>query len=123
MHTEFRLHDGVRICHLDFSHVANEEEALQRVQEAKQIIAAEPPKSVYTITDVTGSRATPKIRAGLQDLTEHNKKYVVFGAVVGVTSIQRAVLRGIILLTGRRLIAAESMDAAVAAMKQEAKKA
>ena len=123
MRTQFRLHDGVRICHLDFSHVADEEEALTTIQEAKRIIAAEPPKSVYTITDVTGSRATPKLRAALQDLTAHNKKYVVYGAVVGVTSIQRAVLRGIILLTGRRLIAAESMAAAVAAIQQEARKA
>jgi len=103
MRTQFRLHDGVRICHLDFSHVADEEEA--------------------PITDVTGSRATPKLRAALQDLTAHNKKYVVYGAVVGVTSIQRAVLRGIILITGRRLIAAESTAAAVAAIQHEARKA
>ena len=123
MRTQFRLHDGVRICHLDFSQVADEEEALKAIEDAKRIIAAEPPKSVYTITDVTGSRATPKLRAALQDLTSHNKKYVVYGAVVGVTSIQRAVLRGIILLTGRKLVAAESMAAAVAAIQQEARKA
>ena len=122
MRTEFRLHDGVRICHLDFSQIADEGEALKAIEDAKRIIAAEPPKSVYTITDVTGSRATPALRAALQDLTSHNKKYVVYGAVVGVTAIQRAVLRGIILLTGRKLIAAESMAAAVAAIQQEARK-
>lgn len=123
MRTQFRLHDGVRICHLDFSNVTDEEQALQAIAEAKRLIAAEPPKSVYTITDVTGSRATPKLRAALQDLTSHNKNYVLYGAVIGVTSIQRAVLRGIILLTGRKLVAAESMAAAVAAIKQEARKA
>jgi hypothetical protein len=123
MRTQFRLHDGVRICHLDFSNVADEEEALRAIDEAKRVIAAEPPKSVYTITDVTGSRATPKLRAALQDLTSHNKDYVIYGAVIGITAIQRAVLRGIILLTGRRLVAAESMAAAVAAIQQEARKA
>lgn len=123
MRTQFRLHDGVRICHLDFTNVADEGEALEAIAEAKRIIAAEPPNSVYTITDVTGSRATPRLRAALQDLTSHNKKYVVYGAVIGVTSIQRAVLRGIIVLTGRRLVAAESMASAVAALQQEARKA
>jgi hypothetical protein len=120
MRTHFRLHDGVRICHLDFTNVSGEEEALKVVAEAKQVIAAEPPHSVFTITDVTGSRATPKIRAALHDLTEHNKQFVVFGAVVGLTPIQRVVLRGIIQLTGRRLVAAASMPAAVAALQHEA---
>jgi hypothetical protein len=123
MRIQFRLHDGVRICHLDFSHVTDEGEALKAIADAKRTVGAEPPQSVYTITDVSGSRATPVLRAALQDLTAHNKKYVVMGAVVGVTAIQRAVLRGIILLTGRRLIAAESMAAAVAALQQEARKA
>lgn len=121
MRTQFRLHDGVRICHLDFSQLPGEEEALEAIKEAKRVIAAEPPKSVYTITDVTGSRVTPTIRMALHDLTEHNKPYVVFGAVVGLTTIQRVILRGIIQLTGRRLVAAESMAAAVDALKQEVK--
>jgi hypothetical protein len=122
MRIEFRLHDGVRICHLDFSHVVDEDEALGAIADAKRLIAAEPAKSVYTITDVTGSRATPKLRTALQDLTQHNKAYVVMGAVVGVTSIQRAVLRGIILLTGRKLITSDSMEAAIAALQQEARR-
>jgi hypothetical protein len=120
MYTNFRLHDGVRICHLDFTHVQDEEEALKRVNEAKEIIAKEPPKSVYTITDVTGSRATPKIRAALHQLTQHNKPFVISGAVVGMTPIQRGMLRGIILLTGRKLVAVESMEEAVAALKKDA---
>ena len=119
--TEFRLYDGVRICHLDFTHLATEEEGASAIAEAKAIIAKEPPKSVYTITDVTGSRVTPKLRAALTDLTQHNKPYVVSGAVVGMTAIQRVILRGIIQLTGRRLVACESMEDAVAAVSKEVK--
>src|SRR2546430_77261 len=100
MRTTFRVHDGVRICHLDFSHLS-EEEGLKAGEEAKRVIAAEPPHSVYTITDVTGSRATTRIRASLYDLTQHIKPYVIFGVVVGLTAIQRIILRGIIQLTGR----------------------
>ena len=119
--TEFRLYDGVRICLLDFTHLATEEEGAVAIAEAKAIIAKEPPKSVYTITDVTGSRVTPKLRAALTDLTQHNKPYVVSGAVVGVTAIQRVILRGIVQLTGRRLVACESMEDAVAAVSKEVK--
>ena len=121
MHTSFQLHDGVRICHLDFSHLATEEEGIARIEEAKHVIAREPPKSVYTITDVTGSRVTPKLRSALTELTQHNKPFVNSGAVVGITAIQRVILRGIIQLTGRRLVAAESMEAAVEAIKKEVK--
>ena len=121
MRTQFRMHNGVRICHLDFSHLADEAEGLTAIEEASKVIASEPPKSVYTITDVTGSRVTPQLRSALHKLTEHNKPYVVSGAVVGLTPVQRVILRGIIQLTGRRLVAAESMDAAVAALSREAK--
>src|SRR5258708_36361121 len=118
MRTQFRLYNGPRICHLEFTNSSSESEAMEAIEEAKRVIAAEPLNSVYTITDVTGSRVTSKTRAALQQLTLHNKPYVVFGAVVGVTPIQRVILRGIIQLTGRRLMAAESMAAAAAAVKQ-----
>ena len=121
MRTRFQLHDGVRICHLDFSNTSGEAEVLVAIAEARKVIAAEPPKSVYTITDVANSTMTPDIRVALADLTQHNKPYVVFGAVVGLRGIQRIILRGIIQLTGRRLVAAETMDEAVSAVVGEAK--
>lgn len=121
MRTNFRLHDGVRICHLDFSHIPTEEQALEAIAEAKGVIAKEPLASVYTITNVTGSRVTNNLRNALYDLTQHNKPYVLFGAVVGVTAIQRVILRAIIQLTGRKLHAAETMADAVSAVVKEAK--
>jgi hypothetical protein len=114
MRTTFTTHKGVRICVLDFSNVPSETEALSAIREAKAIIGKEPPASVRTLTDVTGSRVTGTIRNALHDLTKANKPYVVAGAVVGVTAIQSVILRGIVQVTGRRLVAkntrAEAMD-------------
>jgi hypothetical protein len=114
MRTTFTTHKGVRICVLDFSNVPSETEALSAIREAKAIIGKEPPLSVRTLTDVTGSRVTGAIRNALHDLTKANKPYVVAGAVVGVTAIQAVILRGIVQVTGRRLVAkntrAEAMD-------------
>ena len=63
---------------------------------------------------------TPRIRAALLELTKANAPYVVAGAVVGLTSIQMIILRGIIQLTRRRLIAVSSSDEAFARLAAEA---
>ena len=114
MRTTFTTHKGVRICVLDFSNSATEAEALAAIAEAKTIIGKEPHSSVHTLTDVTGSRVTSTIRTALHELTKANRPYVVAGAVVGVTAIQSVILRGIVQVTGRRLVAkstrAEAMD-------------
>src|SRR4030095_312603 len=96
MRTTFTAHKGVRICVLDFSNISSEAEALRAIDEAKSIIGKEPHSSVYTLTDVTGSRVTHAIRNALYDLTKANKPYVVAGAVVGATALQGVILRGIV---------------------------
>ena len=108
--TSFITDRGVRICLLDFSHLPDEATALATIEEARRLIAREPLKSVYTLTDVTGSRVTSGIRAALHELTQANAPYVVAGAVVGLTNIQTIILRGIVQLTKRRLVMAKSRD-------------
>jgi hypothetical protein len=114
MRTTFTVHKGVRICVLDFSNITSEADALRAIDEARTIIGKEPRSSVLTLTDVTGSRVTSAIRSALHELTKANRPYVVAGAVVGVTGIQSVILRGIVQVTGRRLVAkhtrAEAME-------------
>src|SRR4026208_807958 len=121
MRTTFTAHEGVRICVLDFSNITSEAEALRAINEAKTRIGKEPQASVYTLTDVTGSRVTSAIRNALHDLTKANKPYVVAGAVVGVTAIQSVILRGIVQVTRRRLVAKSSRAEAMAWLANEAK--
>ena len=97
---------------LDFTHVPDEPTALAAIDEARRIITSEPLKSVYTLTDVTGSRVTSRIRAALHELTKANAPHVVAGAVVGVTNLQMVILRGIVQLTGRRLVVSKSREEA-----------
>jgi hypothetical protein len=110
LRTTFITDRGVRICVLDFSNVTDEGTALAAIDEARLLIAQERPKSVYTLTDVTGSRVTSRIRAALHALTQANAPYVIAGAVVGVTSIQMIILRGIVQLTKRRLVVSKSRE-------------
>lgn len=97
---------------LDFTHVPDEPTALAAIDEARRIITSEPLKSVYTLTDVTGSTVTSRIRSALHELTKANAPYVVAGAVVGITSLQMIILRGIVQLTGRRLVVSKSREEA-----------
>lgn len=120
MRTTFITHKGVRICVLDFSNITSEAEALGAIDEAKTIIRKEPPSSVHTLTDVTGSRVTSAIRNALHDLTKANKPYVVAGAVVGVTALQAVILRGIVQVTRRRLVAKSTRTEAMEWLVNEA---
>ena len=121
MRTTFTIHEGVRICVLDFSNITSEAEALLAIDEARAIIGSEPQASVYTLTDVTGSRVTSAVRTALHELTKTNKPYVVAGAVVGVTAIQRVILRGIVQITRRRLEAKNTRAEAMEWLANEAK--
>ena len=112
---------GIRICLLDFSHIPDEGTALATIDEARRLIAREPLKSVYTLTDVTGSRVTSGIRAALHELTQANAPYVVAGAVVGLTNIQTIILRGIVQLTKRRLVMSKSREDARVWLVNEAR--
>ena len=121
MRTTFTTHKGVRICVLDFSNITSEAEALRAIDEAKTIIGREPHSSVRTLTDVTGSRVTSAIRNALHELTKANKPYVVAGAVVGVTALQSVILRGIVQITRRRLVAKHTRVEAMEWLANEAK--
>ena len=121
MRTTFTSYKGVRICVLDFSNVSNEAEALRAIDEARTIIGQERQSSVYTLTDVSDSKVTSAIRSALHELTKANKPYVVAGAVVGVTALQSIILRGIVQVTGRRLVAKDTRAEAMEWLANEAR--
>jgi len=64
---------------------------------------------------------TGTLRNALHELTKANKPFVVAGAVVGVTAIQAVILRGIVQVTGRRLVAKDTRAEAMDWLANEAK--
>jgi hypothetical protein len=113
MRVTFIDHRGARVAMLDFTNVTDDAIAIAVIDEARFKIAKEAPASIYTLTDVTGSRVTPRVRTALQQLTKANAPYVIGGAVVGLTAIQTVVFRGIIQITKRRLVAVATRQAAL----------
>ena len=99
MRTTFTTHKGVRICVLDFSNITSEAEALRAIDEAKTIIGNEP----QVLEQM-------KVDPALSDLP-----------VVGVTAIQGVILRGIVQVTRRRLVAKNTRAEAMEWLANEAK--
>ncbi len=114
MRTSFIDHHGARIAVLDFTNITDDAIAIAVIGEARFAIAKEEPKSIYTLTDVTGSPATPAVRNALQQLTKANAPQVIAGTVVGLSALQSVVLRSIVQLTKRKLVPHHTRQEALA---------
>lgn len=110
--TYFIEHRGKKILYLDFAEVADRSEAEARIAEAKGIIAEQKKNSLRTLTVVTGSAIDREITFLIRDLVEHNRPFVLAGAVVGIEGVVRFIYQAVARLTGRSFALFETVDEA-----------
>jgi hypothetical protein len=110
--TTFIEHKGIRIAFLDFAHIASAEEALAAIEEAGRIVQAEPFRSVRTLTYVEGSRFNGEVLEAVKHLAANNRPYVIAGAVVGMSGLQKVVYTTVMRFSKRSIPAFASVDAA-----------
>lgn len=108
---QFIQHNGKKIQHLDFTH-AKAAEVVQLVREAQPVIAAQSPKSLRTLTDVTNMSFNTEAAEALKQFTSHNKPYVTAAAVVGITGLKQIIYNAVLKFSGRNLVAFDSVDKA-----------
>ena len=108
---KFIEHKGRKILHLDFSHV-KAAEIMPIIDMAKSTISAQPPKSVYTLTDVTEAGFNTQVSDAMKEFVSHNKPYVAASAVVGVTGLKQIIFNAVMKFSGRHLHAFDSLDQA-----------
>ncbi len=108
----FIEHRGKRILFMDFSEMNGPGEALSELERARTVIAREPPSSLLTLTDVTGTRYDDDIIKAFQALAAHNKPYVRAAASVTRTPLQLVALRASAVLSRRRLETFDDLEAA-----------
>lgn len=104
---KFITHRGARILHLDFTQ-AHPGEVLQIIQHAKNVIAAQPPRSIRTLTDVTDLKFNTEASEAMKAFASHNKPFVEAAAVVGVTGLKRIIYNAVVKFSGRNLVAFDS---------------
>jgi hypothetical protein len=107
--TEFK---GKRIARLDLSAIAEEPEALAAIAEAGSIIQHQPPKSLYTLTNVRGSRFNSAVLAAMKKLAAENGPFVRAGAIVGMGTLHKAAYLTVMYFSKRTIPAFDSEDEA-----------
>ena len=110
--TTFIEHKGVRIAFLDFAHVENTADAIAAIEEAGRIVQAEPFRSVRTLTYVEGSRFNGEVLEAVKHLAVNNRPYVIAGAVVGLSGLQKVVYTTVMRFSKRSIPAFASLEAA-----------
>lgn len=100
----FVTHKLKQILLLDFTHIEKAADAMEVVAFAREFVAKQPPNSLFTLSDITDSHYDRDVTAGLQELAKHNKPYVIAGAAVGVSGLQKVVFRSILAFSGRKNI-------------------
>ncbi|MBF0297349.1 MAG: hypothetical protein HQK51_01430 [Oligoflexia bacterium] len=88
------------IIHLDFKNF-NPDMLITELDIARNLIATKKHNSVLIIADITGTSFDPKILIHLKFFMDHNRKYVKFTAMLGVTGMRETIVNQIIRFTGR----------------------
>ena len=115
---KFIEYNGTRILMFDFAQ-CELEEMVPVIREGKQLIAAEPEKSVLTLTDVTGARNNSAAARVMKELAAYNKPYVKAAAVVGLDGLKRIALEAVARFSGRNLTAFDDIEKAMVWLAQQ----
>jgi len=108
---KFITHKGTTILFIDLAR-KSPSELLSAISEAKSVIAAQPPGSLLTLTDVEGSSYNREVADELKAYVAHNKPFVRAGAVVGLNDLKRVIFNFLNRVTGRTLKGFDRIDAA-----------
>ncbi len=100
---QFIEHKGKQILHLDFRNT-KADEVIKVINGAKPVIAAQPAKSIRTLTDVTDMNFDTKATQALKEFASHNAPYVNAAAVVGITGLKQIIYNAVIKFSGRNLV-------------------
>jgi hypothetical protein len=86
---------------IDAAHLSDRAELMATIARARQVAGTHAPRKILTLFDVSGSQFhTDAIRA-TRELAAHNRPYVAWGAVVGLSPLSRVIYELIVRSTGR----------------------
>ena len=99
--TQFSEHAGRRIVYMNFAGVDDVEEGLRVIEQARLFVAAQPKqKNLLTLVNVEKSKFDDRIVQALKQLAKHDQPWVMAGAVVGMSPLQRVIYRVINAFSG-----------------------
>ena len=99
--TEILQNNGKTTFYMDFSGLKNENDIAELIEEGKLFIRTQPPKSIFTLSNVDDMHFNIPIKDLFTEFIKGNSTYVKAGAVIGVSGLIQIVLNGIMKVTGR----------------------
>jgi len=85
-YVRFITHQGRQILLIDLGH-CSAEEVMERLPEVQRIVTAQPPKSVLTLSDLTGAQFSRAAVTRMKEVAVFDKPYVLRAALVGAESL------------------------------------
>lgn len=110
---------GKRVACLDFSGILGEVDGLAAIAEAATLVQAQPPQSVYTLTNVTGARFNAATLAAMKSLAAGNAPHVRAGAVFGMSTLHKAAYLTVMYFSRRQIPAFDTKEQALAWIEKQ----
>jgi hypothetical protein len=85
---------------------------LSAIGKAEGIIRTHLENSLLVLTDVTNARFDEHMSVRMKEFTKHNKPYVKASAVVEISGIKKIILDAVMLFSGRKIHACDTLDQA-----------
>jgi hypothetical protein len=82
----FIAHQGKQILLVDLTH-CSAEEVIELLPEVQRIVTAQPPKSVLTLSDLTGAQFNRAAVTRMKEVAVFDRPYVQRAALVGAESL------------------------------------
>ena len=98
----------LQIVYIDFSNIKKPEDIFAEMDIATAFIRKYPPKSLYTLTNLSGMHFNNEIFNRFTEYAKGNTPYVKAGAVIGMTGMMQIFYNGFTRITGREIRAFSS---------------
>jgi hypothetical protein len=101
---DFITHSGKKILVEDFTNMKPGSDFIDRLGDAKKIIASQPAKSVLALFDVSGTTFNNTTLEAMKEFTKANTPYIKAAGVVGINGLLQIALTTISRFAGREFI-------------------
>lgn len=98
---------------MDLSGLREPKDKIVVLNEARQLIDAQPPKSVLLLTNCIQTHYEAEGAEAIKAYSKANSPYVKASAVTGVVGIKKILLNAIVKLTGRNIVAVDTVEQAL----------
>ncbi len=110
---QFISREGIPILYVDFSNMKTKEEVLDLISLAKKSISIRPPKSIFTLTNLSNMYFNTEVYTAISDYARMNEPYVKASAVVGLSGLMMIFYNGFLKLSKRDVRAFSTEEEAV----------